>query len=51
MTLELKPITFMPFDRNDGLVDRTEIFESLDQLLSPAIQNRSVAIWGLGGCG
>ncbi|KAM0147382.1 hypothetical protein ACHAPG_010623 [Botrytis cinerea] len=43
--------TFMPFDRNDGLVDRTEIFESLDQLLSPAIQNRSVAIWGLGGCG
>ncbi|KAM0139051.1 hypothetical protein ACHAP3_003319 [Botrytis cinerea] len=48
---KLKPITFMPFDRNDGLVDRTEIFESLDQLLSPAIQNRSVAIWGLGGCG
>ncbi|KAK6605152.1 TPR domain-containing protein [Botrytis cinerea] len=43
--------TFMPFDRNDGLVDRTEIFESLDQLLNPAIQNRSVAIWGLGGCG
>ncbi|TGO31373.1 hypothetical protein BPAE_0001g00010 [Botrytis paeoniae] len=47
---KLKPITFIPFDRNDGLVDRKE-FESLDHLLNSSSHNRSAAIWGLGGCG
>ncbi|PQE33407.1 kinesin light chain protein [Rutstroemia sp. NJR-2017a WRK4] len=41
----------MPFDRNDGLVDRDDIFSNLDRLLSSSSRNRSAAIWGLGGCG
>jgi hypothetical protein len=41
----------MPFDRNDGLVGRDDIFSNLDRLLSSSSGNRSAAIWGLGGCG
>lgn len=45
------PITFAPFNRNDSLVNRVDIFKALDQLITPSSRNRSVAIWGLGGCG
>lgn len=40
----------MPHDQNYGLVNRDEIFKNLDRLLTPSL-NRSLAIWGLGGCG
>ncbi|KAH6665735.1 hypothetical protein B0J14DRAFT_428026, partial [Halenospora varia] len=45
-----KAITFVPFDRNSGLVDRNDIFKNLDRVLAPP-RNRSAAVWGLGGCG
>ncbi|TVY22961.1 Calcium-independent phospholipase A2-gamma [Lachnellula hyalina] len=46
-----KAITFIPFAQNDGLVNRDDIFKALDQLLASLSCNRSVALWGLGGCG
>ncbi|KAI9652351.1 MAG: hypothetical protein M1829_001664 [Trizodia sp. TS-e1964] len=46
-----EPIILTPFDRNDGYVNRENIFEKLDHLLAPSSLNRSVAIWGLGGSG
>ncbi|KAF4616252.1 hypothetical protein G7Y89_g15154 [Cudoniella acicularis] len=46
-----KAITFMPFLRNEGLINRNDIFKTLDQLITPQSHNRSAAIWGLGGCG
>jgi len=46
-----KRITYLPFDRNDGLVNREGIFEDLDKLIGTQSRNRSLAIWGLGGCG
>ncbi|RFU35064.1 hypothetical protein B7463_g1296, partial [Scytalidium lignicola] len=45
------PITFVPFDRNDSLVNRDDIFKAIDQRLTLQSQSRSVALWGLGGCG
>jgi hypothetical protein len=51
MILGQKPITFIPFNRNDGLVNRASVFEALDRLFTPLSHNRSAAIWGLGGCG
>jgi len=50
-TLEAKPITFLPFDRNNILVNRNHIFEAIDQRLTLQSQSRSIALWGLGGCG
>ncbi|KAI9674021.1 MAG: hypothetical protein M1829_003864 [Trizodia sp. TS-e1964] len=46
-----EPIGIIPFEKNDGFVERDDIFEKLDQLLIHSSRNRSVAIWGLGGCG
>ena len=51
ITSESKTITYLPFDRNDGLVNREGIFEDLDKLIGTQSRNRSLAIWGLGGCG
>ncbi|KAH6714712.1 P-loop containing nucleoside triphosphate hydrolase protein [Leptodontidium sp. MPI-SDFR-AT-0119] len=47
----LKVTTIIPFDRNDGLVNRDDIFKAIDQLLTPPSRSRSIALWGLGGCG
>ncbi|CZR68366.1 uncharacterized protein PAC_18265 [Phialocephala subalpina] len=46
-----KATTFMPFLRNEGLINRDDIFKTLDRLITPQSRNRSAAIWGLGGCG
>ena len=51
MIIETKAITFLPFDRNDSLVNRDHIFEAIDQRLTLQSKNRSIAVWGLGGCG
>ncbi|KAL5330889.1 hypothetical protein ACEPPN_000414 [Leptodophora sp. 'Broadleaf-Isolate-01'] len=48
---EQKVTTIIPFDRNDGLVNRDDIFKAIDQLLTPPSRSRSIALWGLGGCG
>ncbi|KAI9652346.1 MAG: hypothetical protein M1829_001669 [Trizodia sp. TS-e1964] len=46
-----KPIIQIPFDRNDGFVNRKDIFKDIDHLLSSFPHNRSAALWGLGGSG
>ena len=51
IAIEQKTITLIPFNRNDDLVDRNNIFKALDQLLTQSSRDRSIAIWGLGGCG
>lgn len=51
ITLAQQVVTFMPFERNEGMVNREAIFKDLDLRLTASSRNRSVAIWGLGGCG
>ena len=46
-----KALTFIPFNRNHGLVNRDEAFKALDRLFTRQSPDRSAAIWGLGGCG
>ncbi|KAI9675964.1 MAG: hypothetical protein M1829_003202, partial [Trizodia sp. TS-e1964] len=46
-----EPINLIPFERNERFIDRKDVFKRLDQILTPSSHNRSVAIWGLGGCG
>lgn len=51
ITLARQAVTFMPFERNEDIINREAIFQDLDLRLTASSRNRSVAIWGLGGCG
>ncbi|KAG0650465.1 Kinesin light chain [Hyphodiscus hymeniophilus] len=46
----VEPKSFIPFDRNRGIVRRGDTFNTLDRLFSQS-SNKTVALWGLGGCG
>ncbi|RFU30133.1 hypothetical protein B7463_g6191, partial [Scytalidium lignicola] len=45
------PVFLVPFARNDDLVARESIFETVDRLLMSSSNHPRAAIWGLGGCG
>lgn len=41
----------IPFDRNKTVIDRTNIFSALDNLLPLSSTYQSAALWGPGGSG
>ncbi|KAK2035726.1 hypothetical protein LZ31DRAFT_511935, partial [Colletotrichum somersetense] len=46
-----RPLFVVPFERNNDIIDRPDIFIRLDALLPPVAEYRSAALWGLGGSG
>ncbi|WYZ43710.1 hypothetical protein EsH8_VII_000146 [Colletotrichum jinshuiense] len=46
-----QPNVVIPFERNDGIINRPNIFTKLEGLLPPVAEYQSAALWGLGGSG
>ncbi|KAM0348450.1 hypothetical protein ACHAP4_010965 [Fusarium culmorum] len=44
-------VRVIPYPRNEDLVLRPDLIDSLDKLLPPTPGSRSAALWGLGGSG
>ncbi|KAM0347007.1 hypothetical protein ACHAP4_011526 [Fusarium culmorum] len=44
-------VRVIPYPRNEDLVHRRDLIDSLDKLLPPTPGSRSAALWGLGGSG
>ncbi|KAK2050328.1 kinesin light chain [Colletotrichum somersetense] len=45
------PLFVVPFEHNNDIVDRPDLFVKLDGLLPPVADYQSAALWGLGGSG
>ncbi|KAK1975271.1 kinesin light chain [Colletotrichum cereale] len=46
-----RPLFVVPFEHNNDIVDRPDLFAKLDSLLPPVADYQSAALWGLGGSG
>ncbi|GKT83099.1 kinesin light chain [Colletotrichum tofieldiae] len=46
-----RPLFVIPFEQNNDIVDRPDVFAKLDGLLPPVADYQSAALWGLGGSG
>ncbi|PCD20299.1 hypothetical protein AU210_016167 [Fusarium oxysporum f. sp. radicis-cucumerinum] len=44
-------VRVIPYPRNEDLVHRPDLIDSLDTVLPPTAGSRSAALWGLGGSG
>ncbi|KAK2009593.1 kinesin light chain [Colletotrichum eremochloae] len=45
------PLFVVPFEHNNDIIDRPDLFAKLDNLLPPVADYQSAALWGLGGSG
>ncbi|KAK1963337.1 hypothetical protein LY78DRAFT_203032 [Colletotrichum sublineola] len=45
------PLFVVPFEHNNDIIDRPDLFAKLDNLLPPVAEYQSAALWGLGGSG
>ncbi|WYZ45760.1 hypothetical protein EsH8_VIII_001076 [Colletotrichum jinshuiense] len=46
-----RPLFTVPFERNNDVINRPDVFVKLDALLPPVADCQSAALWGLGGSG
>ncbi|OHW95766.1 kinesin light chain [Colletotrichum incanum] len=46
-----RPLFVVPFEHNNDIIDRPDVFAKLDGLLPPVADYQSAALWGLEGSG